>query len=148
MWYPSRWIGWGWWPRYSEFGKLAGHVRFVNRASRRLARTLFHAILRFGPKLEKRQAVLFRMVEIGADLFAMSCACARAQMLRTSKSPEERAHAAAAVHLADVFCKTATRQINERFKRVFRNDDTAVYQLAQRAMADELRWMEPESADA
>ncbi len=52
------------------------------------------------------------------------------------------------MHLADVFCKTATRQINERFKRVFRNDDTAVYQLAQRAMADELRWMEPESADA
>src|ERR687897_121291 len=77
-WYPTRWLGWGRWPRYSEFGALATHVRFAERKSRKLARTLFHCMIRFGPKLEKKQMVLGRLVEIGAELLAMTAACSRA----------------------------------------------------------------------
>src|SRR5207248_127435 len=78
-WYPSRWLGWSFWPKYAEFGILARHVRAVERGARRLARGAFHAMVRFGPKLEYRQAVLFRLVDVGAELFAMASACARAQ---------------------------------------------------------------------
>jgi len=148
LWYPARWLGWGHWPRYGQFGKLARHMRYINRASRRLARTLFHAIVRFGPGLEKRQAVLGRLVEIGAELFAMSAACSKAQALRTSKSAEERAQAAAAVALADTFCRISRRRIAQRFRQVFRNDDVAVYRLAQRVMANESTWLEPNLPEA
>jgi alkylation response protein AidB-like acyl-CoA dehydrogenase len=141
-WYPSRWLGWGWWPRYGEFGSLAKHMRFANRASRRLARTLFHSIVRFGAGLEKRQAVLGRMVEIGAELLAMTAACSRAVMLQRSRSAEERSHGAAAAHLADAFCRLARRRINERFRAVFGNDDPVIYRTAQRVMADDLVWLE------
>ncbi len=141
-WYPTRWIGWGWWPRYGEFGKLARHLRFVARRSRRLARTLFYAIVRHGPNLEKRQAVLARLVEISAELFAMATVCAKTQGMRSSKSAEERAKARSAVQLADTFCRTARRRVDEKFKAVFRNDDMAVYRLAQSIMADDLKWME------
>ncbi len=142
LWYPARWLGWGFWPKHRSFGRLARHMRYVDRSTRRLARTLFHAIVRFGPKLEKRQAVLFRMVEIGAELFAMSAACTRVQMFKASASPEERAKASTAEHLADTFCKQARRRIRTRFAAVFDNDDTDVYRTAQRVMSDEMRWLE------
>jgi alkylation response protein AidB-like acyl-CoA dehydrogenase len=145
-WYPAKWLGWGWWPRYAGFGPLAKHLRYVNRSSRRLARSLFYAIVRFGPGLEKRQAVLARLVEIGAELFAMAAACARAQALRTSKSPEERAQGAAAGYLAQVFCRIARRRVEERFERLFDNDDVTVYRAAQRVLANEFTWLEEGSA--
>jgi Xaa-Pro aminopeptidase len=141
-WYPTRWLGWGRWPRYGEFGRLARHVRYVNRASRRLARNLFHAIVRFGPKLEQQQSVLSRLVDVGAELFAMTAACAKATQLRNSRDAEERAHAETAVALADVFCRQARRRIETLFDQLFDNDDAATYRTAQRALAGEFRWLE------
>src|SRR5207248_2756908 len=102
-WYPSRWLGWSFWPKYAEFGVLARHLRAVERGARRLARGVFHAMVRFGPKLEYRQAVLFRLVDVGAELFAMTAACARAQwLLRHDPAAGRRA-----VELADPFCRQA-----------------------------------------
>src|SRR5256712_4026113 len=63
-WYPSRWIGWGFWPKGGGFGPLPTPVPHVERAAPRLARGVFHSMLRFGPKLEFRQAVLFRLVDV------------------------------------------------------------------------------------
>ena len=141
-WYPSRWIGWGRWPQYAGFGPLAKHLRYVDRTSRKLARTLFHAIVRFGPGLEKRQAVLFRIVDIGAELFAMAATCSRAQTLHKSRSPEERAHGSSAHQLADLFCRGSRRRIKHLFRSVFRNDDTMTYKMAQRVLSNELTWLE------
>ncbi len=136
-WYPTRWLGWGRWPRYGEFGRLAKHLRFVDRASRRLARSLFHAMVRFGPKLEKKQGVLGRLVDVGAELFMMTATCLRAQMLLkrnpSDRTPEE---------LADLFCRQARRRVNDRFRNLFRNDDDATYRVAQRAMEGAYAWAE------
>jgi len=137
-WYPARWLGWGHWPRYSSFGRLATHLRYVDRASRRLARSLFHAMVRFGPKLEKRQAVLFRLVDVGAELFAMAAACSRAEMLRREPGPE----AAGAVEMADLFCRQARRRIEESFRSLFRNDDVQTYRVAQHVLSGEHLWLE------
>ena len=142
LWYPARWIGWGHWPRFGEFGKLAKHMRYVDRTARRLSRALFHSMVRFGLGLEKRQAVLGRLVEIGAELFAMSASCSRAQMLQTSKSAEDRARGSQAKDLADIFCRLARRRIQDRFRSLFRNDDAAVYRIAQRVLSNELVWLE------
>ena len=142
FWYPRRWLGWGRWPRYSSFGPLAGHVRFANRASRRLARTLFHAMVRFGPKLEKRQAVLGRLVDIGGDLFVMTACCARAMKL-VGEEPGDRTP----FELADAACKLARRRIRANFRAVFRNYDTDMYMVARGAMADRYAWLEKGIAD-
>ncbi|MXX35187.1 MAG: acyl-CoA dehydrogenase [Gemmatimonadetes bacterium] len=137
LWYPSRWLGWGRWPRYGDFGPLAGHMRYANRKSRKLARTIFHAMIRFGPKLELRQAVLGRLVDIGCDLFIMTSACVRAM-----KIAAEQPGNGTAFELADTACLLARRRIDAAFRQVFRNDDTRIHRIAQRAMADRYSWLE------
>ncbi len=137
-WYPTRWMGWGHAPRFSEFGSLAGHVRYLERTARRLSRAIFHMMARYGPKLEKRQALLFRAVDIGADLFAMSAAVSRAYYLRRSKAPE----AARAAELADIFCRMMRRRIAQHFHAIRSNDDVRKYQTARRVLAGEHLWLE------
>jgi alkylation response protein AidB-like acyl-CoA dehydrogenase len=144
-WYPKLFLGWSRAPRYGEFGRLAGHVRFVDRSTRRLARTLFHCMIRFGPKLEKRQAVLGRLVEIGAELLAMTAACSKAVAMeadRRSDGPTDRVAEPGPVDVADLFCRHARRRVEERFEAVFDNDDVATYRVAQQVLAGQHGWLE------
>ena len=142
-WYPSRWLGWSFWPRYAEFGSLAKHVRFVHRASGRLARSAFHAMIRFGPKLEQRQSVLFRLVDVGAELFAMASACSRAQWL-SKKDPAAGRHAVA---LADLFCRQSRARVKNTFRGLWRNQDVPAYRVAQEVLKGEHLWLEEGMVD-
>jgi alkylation response protein AidB-like acyl-CoA dehydrogenase len=137
-WYPTRWLGWGRWPRFSDFGPLSTHLRYLERTTRRLSRSIFHLMALHGPKLEKRQALLFRVVDIGADLFAMSAAVSRAQLLRAGGGPESRG----AVELADVFCRMMRRRIREHFHAIRSNDDVRKYKTARRILDGEHVWLE------
>jgi alkylation response protein AidB-like acyl-CoA dehydrogenase len=136
-WYPRLWLGWKPIPHYREFGPLATHVRFVSRSCRRLARTLFHCMVRFGPRLEKRQAVLGRLVEIGAELLAITAACSRAYAMY-KKDPGNRGP----VELANLFSRHARRRVEERFEAVFDNEDMRTYAVAQQVLAGEHSWIE------
>ena len=135
-WYLARWFGRGAMPTsYGEFGALATHLRWAERQTRHLGRTLFHAMVRFGPKLERRQMVLFRAVDIGADLFAMTAACVRAQMLARHGNRE-------ATELADLFCLEARQRIAVNFHRFYGKNDAAIYQVSQHVLAGAHAWLE------
>jgi len=137
-WVPRLIVGKGRVPgAYGEFGELATHLRFVERASRKLGRTLFMAMTRYGPKLEKRQSVLFRLVDVGAELFAMSCACVYAQHLVRSGGDR------GAVKMADLFCRHSRRRVKRLFADVFSNDDTRTYRVAQEVLGAKHTWMDP-----
>ncbi|MGF1472479.1 MAG: acyl-CoA dehydrogenase domain-containing protein [Rubrobacteraceae bacterium] len=135
-WYPQQWNGFRK-PRHEEFGKLARHLRFVERSSRKLARSTFHAMARFGPKLERKQMVLFRLVDIGAELFAMSAACTRAQWLLQKNPQDERP-----VKMADLFCHSSRRRVNSLFAGLFHNDDSHIYKMAREVLDGEHTWLE------
>jgi hypothetical protein len=135
-WYLSRWLGRGAVPTsYAEFGALAKHLRWAERHTRHLGRMLFHAMARFGPKLERRQMVLFRGVDIGADLFAMTAACVRARMLAEQGNRE-------ATELADLFCREARERIKANFRRFYGKNDAALYRVSQRVLAGDHAWLE------
>jgi alkylation response protein AidB-like acyl-CoA dehydrogenase len=136
LWYPKQWLPVGG-PSTSGLDPvLARHVRYAARTSKRLARRMFHAMLRFGPKLEREQILLGRFVDIGTDLFAIAASCSRAQQLVAAGTDR-----AEVVGLVDFFCRQARRRIAARFRGVGSNDDGAGYALAQRLLEREASWM-------
>jgi alkylation response protein AidB-like acyl-CoA dehydrogenase len=137
-WYPTRWLGWGRWPRYASFGPLATHLRFVERMSRKLARSVFHAMIVYGGKLQKKQALLFRMVDVANELFAMSAAVSRAHHLAAAGDP----NAAEAGALADMFCRESRRRVRGFFRGLWDNDDYRKYQIGQQVLRGEHAWIE------
>ena len=138
-WLPQLAIGEGQKPSgFAEFGPLAGHVRYAERASRKLARSTFYAMSRWQAKLEKKQAVLGRIVDIGAELYAISAAAVYAQTLR-DEHPERGDEA---VELADLFVKQARRRVDALFGELFSNDDDANYALAQQVLEGRHTWLE------
>jgi hypothetical protein len=137
-WYPTRFLGWGFWPRYAEFGPLATHLRFVERASRRLARSSFHGMLVYQARLQNKQAFLFRLVDIANETFAMAASVSRARSLAVKGAPE----APEAQRLADVFCRQARRRVRDLFRELWSNDDVARYKLGVSVLDGGLSWLE------
>jgi len=123
---------------YDEFGPLAGHARFAERTARKLARSIFYAMGRYQAGLEKKQAVLGRIVDIGAEVFAIASAVVYADTLR-NEHPERGEEA---VELADLFARQARRRIDVLFGALWANDDDANYKLAQRVLEGRHTWLE------
>ena len=137
-WYPTRWLGWGRWPRYAGFGRFARHLRFVDRSSRRLAREIFHGMVIHGAKLQHKQGFLFRVVDIANELFAMTASSARARTMAEAGLPE----AERAAEVADLFCRSATRNVRKLFRELWSNDDVGKYRVALGVLEGDQAWME------
>src|SRR5690242_7592851 len=104
---------------FREFGPLATHLRYVERTARKLARSTFYGMARWQAALEKRQGFLGRIVDIGAELFAMSACIVRAEMLRTQNPNSDTGPAAH--ELADAFCQQAKLRVDKLFDALFTN---------------------------
>ncbi len=144
-WLPKLVAGKGTAPRtYSEFGSLARHVRYVERRSRKLARQTFFAMGRWQAKMEYKQAFLGRIVDIGAELFAMAASCSRAEMIR--KEDPERGKAA--FELAEAFCVQSRIRIEEAFDRLWTNSDDVDRVLTDRVLDGAYTWLEDGVIDA
>jgi alkylation response protein AidB-like acyl-CoA dehydrogenase len=127
LWYPMQWLpGLVTWARYRSLGALGAHMRFAERASRRLARSIFHGMVVFGPKLEKKQAFLFRAVDVALELFALTASVQRA-------AHETRTFPASA-RLADTFALGARRRVNEKLHAMWSNEDAEQYAVARALM--------------
>ena len=143
-WLPGLTVGEGMKPgSYDEFGDLATHLRFVERHSRKLARTTFYAMGRWQAKLEKKQAFLGRIVDIGAELYAIASAAVYANTIK-SERPDL---AEQAYELADLFCKQARGRVDRLFDELWSNNDDANYAGAQAVLEGRYQWVEDGIAD-
>ena len=125
---------------YGEFRHgidLSRHLRYVERNARKLARSTFYAMSRWQGRMETKQGFLGRIVDIGAELFAMSAACVRAELLRTQGD-----HGREAYQLADAFCEQSRIRVEELFGRLWTNTDTVDRKVVKGVMGGAYTWLE------
>ncbi|SOJ57122.1 putative acyl-CoA dehydrogenase FadE10 [Mycobacterium simulans] len=123
---------------YREFGALATHLRFVERSSRKLARNTFYGMARWQAGLEQKQGFLGRIVDIGAELFAMSAVCVRAEAQRVADPAEGKQ----AYELAEAFCRQATLRVEALFHALWTNTDGIDVRLATDVLEGRYTWLE------
>ncbi len=125
---------------YGEFRHgvdLSRHLRYVERNARKLARSTFYAMSRWQGRMETKQGFLGRIVDIGAELFAMSAACVRAELLRTQGD-----HGREAYQLADAFCEQSRIRVEELFGRLWTNTDALDHKVVKGVMGGAYTWLE------
>ena len=129
-WYPRQWFSSGAGKVDNLHRHLQKHVDYSARTSKKLARGLFHAMARFGPKLDREQLLLSRFVGIATELFAISATCSFAQYkIDHGESADE------VLSVANYFCNSARARIDHYFAGARRNADKRGYQLAQELLA-------------
>jgi alkylation response protein AidB-like acyl-CoA dehydrogenase len=129
-WYPRQWFSSGAGKVDNLDRHLQKHVDYAARTSKKLARGLFHAMARFGPKLDREQLLLSRFVGVATELFAISATCSFAQSkIDHGESAEE------VLSVANYFCNSARARIDNYFAGARRNVDKRGYQLTQELLA-------------
>ena len=141
-WYPKQWLPFAGGFQLSNFKFRIGasHLCYVARTNRRLARAIFHAMLRHGPKLDREQLLLGRFVDIGAELFAITSTCLRGEQLLNPK--DTNADKQNWPGLIDYFCTGARLRIEQHFHNLHDNTDSTGYRLAQKLLAEKFAELE------
>ncbi|HTX20509.1 MAG TPA: acyl-CoA dehydrogenase family protein [Candidatus Aquilonibacter sp.] len=153
-WYPKQFLPTEWLSvgsagfnsRCATAAVLRRHLRYAARTSRRLARAISHAMLRHGSKLEREQLLLGRFVDIGAELFAITATCLRAEKLL--KDGLSRNESEPLPELVDFFCRSARLRIAEKFRQVRNNADRSSYRISRLALAGMFSGLEEEIVSA
>ena len=129
-WYPRQWLPNGARKTDRLHRDLQKHVDYAGTTSKKLARGLFHAMARFGPKLDRQQLLLSRFVGIATELFAISATCSYAQWLLSQGKPADEILA-----VADYFSRSARMRIDNHFAGTHHNVDRRGYRLVQDLLA-------------
>ena len=137
-WYPSQWLNSSIWHNHSKMGsKLAKHFQYVESTSHKLARTIFHYMGLYQDRLERKQMILGRLMDIGTELFAISASCSYAHSM-VEKKPEDLTP----LYLADVFSLDAENRVKKLFDDLSDNHDHKKVKLSKSVLEGDLTWLE------
>jgi len=131
-WYLKQWMGSWLCSKHCELGPLAKHFRYIEKNAHKLARYLFYYMAVYQQKLERKQMLLGRLMEVGTELFVMAAACSYATSLEEESATD----------LADYFCRMARRRIKGHFAAMGDNDDKQANVLAKYFLEDKMQWLE------
>lgn len=126
-------------PSSMQSSRLAGHLLYVSKASKRFQKEFFKLLLRYRRGLKQRQLVTFRLVDICVDLFAISAACSYAKMLMDRCGSDKESQV---IHqIADYFCVEARDRVDENFIKLWDNNDEKGMEIASLVLAGKADWL-------
>lgn len=137
-WYPKQWL-----PVFRSNTCCTNsanrkYLRYVSRASKKLARKLFHSMVRYGPTLDKQQLLLGRLVEIGTELFIISVCALRVDLL-LKQQPEKKSEYA---QLMNVVFNQSKLKIENNFRAMRKNNDKRNYSLCKKILTGDFKFLE------
>lgn len=141
--YAAKFFRWGRYPNYSEFGELSTHLRFCDRTARKLAKHMVWGMALYRAAMQTKQGFLFRAVDVGTEIWAMSAAMSKALKMKAEHHPQ--AHKA--IELTDLFCRSARRRIATLFRDLWKNDDERGKRVAREIFAGDHTWLESNIQD-
>lgn len=136
-WYPGLYLRGLKSPSFPDMGELAPYLVFSEKNSRRLAKALFHSMGKHQQKLEEKQMLLGRLINIGCELFAISSTCTYAAAL-VGKNPQDKTP----VKLAKHFCELSMTRVRHFFRELTENDDKISNRLAEDVLNGDMKWLE------
>jgi hypothetical protein len=132
VWYLKLWFGafFSFFRPYSGFeSELAHHLRWIDRHSKKLARTLFHQMMKYRAKMEYKQLLLGRIVDIGVELAVMGLVASRIQGEISEGREQNLPRALYWLESRRIF-------VNQLFQAIHHNDDKLCKDLATRILKD------------
>ena len=128
-WYPKQWL-----PVFRAgvpnlTSELSSYVRYGKRRSKKLARTLFHCMLRHGPGLDKQQLTLSRLTEIGSELYVITSAVLKADMMIKNNEDAKKV-----LQVVDNVFINSKEKIETNFGNIWFNNDKKNYKYGRKIL--------------
>ena len=112
------------------------YLPFIEKNCRKLGFRLFMTMGKYRAKLEYEQQILANFGDIGVDLFAMASVLAMAEA-KLAVNPDD----SSVQELANLFCKEATKRIEQNFRDVKKNHNSDYNKVTNTLMDGGLKWM-------
>lgn len=136
-WFVKQWMNSKLGKKHPAITPLAREFEKIEKQCHKLSYTLLYYMGRYQQKIEQKQLLLARLVDIGTDLFAMAATCSYAHSLYMSK-PQDRSP----IDLAKHFCKIAERRVVANFEKLSSNDDQSAKSISEEILQERYRWLE------
>lgn len=137
-WIPKQWFLGFYTKKYPDIEMFSSQFSYINKAALQLSLKLFYYMAKYQQKLEKRQMILGRLMDIGTDLFAMAATCSYAHYKITENKSDKKS----LEELANHFCTLAKNRIEKNFYSLENNHDRESNKIGENVLRGDYKWLE------
>ncbi len=139
FWYPRQWICLPFFKRVKMLnGENKKHLSYIKKISKKLAKSVFHSMVRFGPSLERQQLILANHVDIGVNLFTMATMLSKTEY----ECHQQKKNKQSIQSLCDFYCINARERIKNSFHQIRFKNYKKMEKVNHSFLKGDFKWLE------